>query len=128
MNNWEDKALCAGNPGLWFGPDGEHPAARAIRETQAKTVCSVCPVTAECLQSAITAAPEHGIWAGRTPRQIRDTAAQTGRPRTCATCAAVFLLPDPMHPTPYCSTVCREHGRRRQQLAYSRRAPLRRTA
>jgi hypothetical protein len=33
---------------LFFGPDGERPAEREIRERKARVVCARCPLGGEC--------------------------------------------------------------------------------
>jgi WhiB family transcriptional regulator, redox-sensing transcriptional regulator len=62
---WQDAALCAQtDPDRWFPEDGVNPKA-------ARRICRSCPVQAECLDFALAVAPEHGIWAGRSARQLR---------------------------------------------------------
>lgn len=62
--DWRDQALCAQvDPELWFPEKG---AATA----DAKGVCARCPVTADCLEYAVTSIPTEGIWGGVTYRQL----------------------------------------------------------
>jgi WhiB family transcriptional regulator, redox-sensing transcriptional regulator len=49
---------------LFFGPDGERPAEREIRECKAKAICAVCPIRAECLEYALRHPARYGIWGG----------------------------------------------------------------
>jgi len=49
---------------VFFAPDGEGPAAREVREAQAKEICSWCPVRAECAEYAITRKEQAGVWGG----------------------------------------------------------------
>lgn len=58
---WLESAACrsVGDPELWF-PRAGQPG------TQARRVCSGCPVLVECDQRAHVLLPSHGIWAGRT--------------------------------------------------------------
>lgn len=65
--NWRDDALCAQiSPEPWFPPKGS-PAK------DAKAICAICPVQAECLEFALEAEPaiHVGIWAGYTPRELK---------------------------------------------------------
>lgn len=63
---WVERGLCKDhpNPDLWF-PE------RGASVTEAKAVCRVCPVQAECLQHAIRNSETHGIWGGRSERERR---------------------------------------------------------
>lgn len=63
--DWRSRAVC-GNARAWlfFGPDGEGPAERAIRESKAKAICAACPVRAECLEYALRHRVRHGVWGG----------------------------------------------------------------
>lgn len=67
--NWRSQALCAQIGGdLWF-PD--HGKLRGVRE--AKEKCAECPVAKQCLEFAVNSPEIHdGIWAGKTPREIRE--------------------------------------------------------
>lgn len=66
---------CAGqDTEAWFPPepDAKWPQGRANYEATARTLCSGCPVTAECLELALRdeARPRvtpHGIFGGRAP-------------------------------------------------------------
>lgn len=55
----ESAACRSVDPELFF-PD------RGQRGTQARQVCSGCPVIVECDARARVLRPSHGIWAGRT--------------------------------------------------------------
>jgi WhiB family redox-sensing transcriptional regulator len=62
---WRARAGCRGaDTALFFGPEGERPAGRAIRERKAKAVCAVCPVLELCRRYALTAGERHGVWGG----------------------------------------------------------------
>lgn len=52
------------SPDPWF-PDS------AEGYQHAKVFCLGCPVTAECLENALTGGEEHGIWGGTTPTERR---------------------------------------------------------
>lgn len=38
----------------------------------AKRICEVCPVSAECLEWAMTVPEKHGIWGGKSERERRQ--------------------------------------------------------
>lgn len=63
---WADLSLCARhpNPDLWF-PE------RGASVQEAKAICRVCPVQAECLDHALRYGERHGIWGGRSERERR---------------------------------------------------------
>lgn len=58
-------AECVIDPELHTGPAGyfERPEEKAARIDVAAEVCWSCPVIARCLDLAINADPEPGIWA-----------------------------------------------------------------
>ena len=63
--SWQDNALCATtDPDLFF-PD--------VRDTArlAKRICGECPVQKECLDYAISAGEEYGVWGGTTELERR---------------------------------------------------------
>jgi WhiB family redox-sensing transcriptional regulator len=68
----EGRAACrdTGVMMLFFGPDGERPAAREIREGKAKAVCALCPLRAECLENALRHPARHGIWGGLNGEEL----------------------------------------------------------
>jgi WhiB family transcriptional regulator, redox-sensing transcriptional regulator len=55
---------------LFFGPDGERPPEREIRERKAKAICAVCPIRAECLEYALGHPARHGIWGGLNAEEL----------------------------------------------------------
>lgn len=59
--DWRDSATCSGLPHALFFPVGE-----AIDDAiaQAKAICSVCPVTDDCLEFALETNQRSGIWGG----------------------------------------------------------------
>lgn len=70
---WRDLAACLGADGnLFFIDDyqgrGGYKAAKAI--------CAECFVTADCLDYAIGARMEEGIWGGLSPRERRRVRAR----------------------------------------------------
>lgn len=74
MSDWKAKGLCRppepGQPSKvhdWFFLDVGQPS------TQARELCGRCPVQADCLNYAVTSPVKltHGIWGGKTEREIR---------------------------------------------------------
>jgi WhiB family redox-sensing transcriptional regulator len=76
---WAARAACRGlEPELFF-------PARGASTREAKAVCAVCPVRAECLEDALEHHEGHGIWGGmseRERRRIRSKRALERRQRT----------------------------------------------
>lgn len=72
-----DAGACVGrDPTAWF-PPGRPASNREGRERQtaeARRLCAGCPVTAECLEYAIRAGCEFGVWGGRTEVERRRLA------------------------------------------------------
>lgn len=62
--DWRQDAACAGQMGLFFGPDDETTGQRLRRECKAKALCAACPVWAECQSLFRAIGTEHGVWAG----------------------------------------------------------------
>ncbi|HEY1914695.1 MAG TPA: WhiB family transcriptional regulator [Streptosporangiaceae bacterium] len=100
-------AECLYDPYLHEGPDdpaGESPAERATREHVAADVCAGCPVRKPCLQYALRARPERGVWAGLTAFEVAAYAdaldmpqAEGGaRPQTSSTQPGTALPPSRM--------------------------------
>jgi WhiB family redox-sensing transcriptional regulator len=55
---WKAQAACRGkDPELFFPTQGDHAP-------EAKALCASCPVQAECLNYALVAAEDFGIWGG----------------------------------------------------------------
>ena len=66
--DWADQGLCSQtDPDLFFPEKGDGRGGLAARK-----VCRSCPVTAECLDHALTTGEKHGVWGGLTPGQRRD--------------------------------------------------------
>lgn len=68
-DTWQQHAACRGlDPELFFVERGNQVGA-----DEARAVCAVCPVAADCLEENIREA--YGMWAGTSPierRRIRD--------------------------------------------------------
>jgi WhiB family redox-sensing transcriptional regulator len=75
---WQWRAACRGDDaGLFFAPNQpETREEREVRERNAKAICAVCPVRAECLEYAVRIREPNGIWGGLNElerrRLIRD--------------------------------------------------------
>jgi WhiB family transcriptional regulator, redox-sensing transcriptional regulator len=60
-------ALCSAkgqDPDLWHPDNGNRADAEA-----AKAICQKCPARVPCLQWAIDANEQYGVWGGTTPRE-----------------------------------------------------------
>jgi WhiB family redox-sensing transcriptional regulator len=55
---------------LFFGPDGERPPEREIRERKAKIVCARCPLRTECLAYVLRHPVRYGVWGGLSPEEL----------------------------------------------------------
>jgi len=67
-NSWKSDAACAGHP----EPDMFFPDPKAVDvQAEAKAVCAVCPVRAECLLDALTLAETQGVRGGLTQQERR---------------------------------------------------------
>lgn len=56
------------DPTCFFADDGRKLADK-MKVVEAKLACSVCMVKDDCLEFALAARIEHGIWGGTTPDQ-----------------------------------------------------------
>lgn len=63
-DSWRRDAACIGQSDLFFIEQG-------TRAKEAKAICGTCPVIEECRDYALRTVPVHGIWAGRTYREMR---------------------------------------------------------
>jgi len=70
LGDWERDALCKEYPSRWWFPE--------LGETldRARDVCGRCKVSAECLAHAMTNREQHGVWAGTSERERRQTWAE----------------------------------------------------
>ncbi|WP_236789095.1 WhiB family transcriptional regulator [Amycolatopsis sp. GM8] len=70
QGDWQEQAACRDeDPELFFPVSQMGPGARQV--AQAKAVCARCPVRAECLQYALDAGLDHGIFGGTTDTERR---------------------------------------------------------
>lgn len=75
---WRELAACEGEELDLFFPVGvAGPAMWQI--SQAKAICSECPVIAQCLDYALRTGQDHGIWGGLTAEERRDLRARDER-------------------------------------------------
>ena len=75
--DWQLRAACRGqDPETFFHPVNERGPSRRKRDTDAKTICSTCPVTRSCLHWALIAGEEYGVWGGMTVEE-RDALRNT---------------------------------------------------
>ncbi len=67
---WQMDAACHAMPAsMFFPPTGIGGYARALRERDAKRICSVCPVIGRCRQYALNTHEAHGVWGGMTAQE-----------------------------------------------------------
>lgn len=64
---WDDEASCRGIDPEVFFPDSPSDPALA-----AKAICRGCPVRAQCLELALDARLDHGVWGGLTEVERRS--------------------------------------------------------
>jgi len=68
--DWREHAVCRGeDPDLFFPFGYTGPALTQIEE--AKAVCRRCPVTSECLSSALESGEGAGVWGGLSEDERR---------------------------------------------------------
>lgn len=80
--SWQDHAAClSADPGLFFGPDGEHYVQKAPREARAIAVCTACPVRTECLAYAVAEGLKHGVYGGMSEEQRESQRRRQARAR-----------------------------------------------
>ncbi|MGH9155025.1 MAG: WhiB family transcriptional regulator [Acidimicrobiales bacterium] len=70
-SQWRDKAACrASDPELFF-PVGSTGTAALGEIRAAKALCAMCGVRDECLQFALEANQEAGVWGGTSEEERR---------------------------------------------------------
>ena len=68
--SWHDDAACREeDPELFFPIGSTGPALLQLQ--QAKAVCAGCAVQSRCLEWAVTAGVEHGVWGGLSEEERR---------------------------------------------------------
>jgi len=80
QTGWQYRAKCQGPQAtLFFAPNRfERKEERRERESEAKAICAVCPVTEECIEYALRTREEHGVWGGLNETQRRALAERAG--------------------------------------------------
>ncbi len=79
--DWQLQGSCQGlNSGVFFHPDGERGAARALRADRAKAICRRCPVLEQCRQYALVTREPYGVWGGLTEEERRQLWTDRSRP------------------------------------------------
>jgi WhiB family redox-sensing transcriptional regulator len=83
VDSWRSRAACKSlDPDLFF-PVGE--TGEALEQIEAaKAVCRGCPVQQECLEYALAANEQAGIWGGTTEAERRAIRRRRARERRAA--------------------------------------------
>lgn len=69
---WRSRAACRDADPEAFFPIGEFGQAAQRQIEDAKSVCQSCPVVVECLEFAVAAGEQDGVWGGKTPNERRQ--------------------------------------------------------
>lgn len=78
--SWHDYAACRGeNPELFFPIGSSGPAVQQLQE--AKAVCGRCAVQSLCLEWALLAGIDDGVWGGLSEDERRALKRRTARQR-----------------------------------------------
>jgi WhiB family transcriptional regulator, redox-sensing transcriptional regulator len=78
--DWRDRSACLDeDPELFFPIGNTGPAILQIEE--AKQVCRRCEVREQCLQWALEAGQDHGVWGGLSEDERRALKRRSSRPR-----------------------------------------------
>ncbi len=69
---WSAHAACRDRRDDLMYPDGDERSAVYVCHAEAaRAMCGWCPVRAACLEHALVAGEDHGIWGGTTPDERR---------------------------------------------------------
>ena len=101
---WQGRAACRDvDPELFFPASQDYTAPANVRALiEAGAVCGRCPVRRECLTYAVDSGQTYGIWAGRSPAELRairrtraagDPDPEVDRDPMCPGCSLLFALP-----------------------------------
>lgn len=122
--SWQKQGTCTQtDPELWFPETGGGSGAI----DRAKAICRSCPVHEPCHQYALALAPEHGIWAGRSAKELNVERQQTGRDRACDRCGTTYHR-EHGDQRKFCSDTCRARNRAERQARYERNVRAGRSA
>jgi len=81
LSDWRARSACLqADPELFFPIGSTGPAVRQVNE--AKRVCGSCPVRSACLEWALEARQDHGVWGGLTEDERRSLRRRSARHRT----------------------------------------------
>lgn len=81
--DWRHRSAClTEDPELFFPVGNTGPAIMQIAE--AKKVCARCAVRTDCLQWALEAGQDHGVWGGLSEDERRAMKRRTARARARA--------------------------------------------
>ena len=71
--SWRTLAECRAEHAVHFFPPNhfERKDEKDAREGAARAICRRCPVSAECLEYALTVGESHGIWGGKNELERR---------------------------------------------------------
>ena len=69
--NWDEEAACRSTDPDVFFPRDDAPG-RSFDVRSAKRICRGCPVRTQCLEFALAARLEHGVWGGLTETERRS--------------------------------------------------------
>lgn len=70
---WQALGACRGlQTAMFFHPEYERGPAREHRESQAKAVCSRCPVLEQCRRHALQVHEPYGIWGGLSAEERKS--------------------------------------------------------
>jgi WhiB family transcriptional regulator, redox-sensing transcriptional regulator len=83
--DWMRDGLCAQTDPALFFPEGRAGAITS-QTKQAKSICNRCPVTAECLEWALTTGERNGVWGGVSEAQLRRQTRSGGKRSGVARC------------------------------------------
>jgi WhiB family transcriptional regulator, redox-sensing transcriptional regulator len=79
LGAWIRRGACTSSDPAVFFPVGSDPAAAAAAAAAAKAVCDSCRVRQECLDYALEAREESGIWGGLDEAERRSLARRRQR-------------------------------------------------
>jgi WhiB family redox-sensing transcriptional regulator len=65
LQPWRQQGRCRGVDPVIFYPISDEDAS------DAKEICSQCPVRQPCLEFALSTREKHGVWGGQTERERR---------------------------------------------------------
>ena len=90
--NWDSEASCQSVDPEVFFPERQGEAA-----TMAKTICRGCPVRMQCLEFALSARLDYGVWGGMTEHERRSLRRSRQRKARREAVAAEASAPAPLH-------------------------------